>query len=206
MNLLIVDDNAGFARTLARRLEHRGHRALTAASGDEALDRAVGAQRSGQPVDGVVLDLRLEGDGGAVDLGLNWIGRLRAAAPDARLVLLTGYASLATAVDAIKRGADDYLAKPVDLDSLLLSLAPDDAETDAPMSGQLRPDGVAFERDARAPQAGGEPTRLSLSAIEWEHIQRVLAEHDHNISATARALGMHRRTLQRKLAKHGPSR
>jgi two-component system response regulator RegA len=101
-----------------------------------------------------------------------------------RIVVLTGYASIATAVEAIKLGATHYLAKPVDADEIL------DAFGDAPDGGG------PVEVDTRP---------LSVDRLEWEHIQRILAEHDGNVSATARSLGMHRRTLQRKLAKHPPS-
>jgi two-component system response regulator RegA len=100
------------------------------------------------------------------------------------VLLLTGYASIATAVEAIKRGAHDYLAKPVDADAVVRALL--DGDTDAD--------------DSDVPDAPEQP--LALRRLEWEHIQRVLTECDGNISETARRLGMHRRTLQRKLSKH----
>ena len=102
-----------------------------------------------------------------------------------RILLLTGYASIATAVEAIKRGAHDYLSKPADADAIVRALQ----EGDGPSSGDDEP-----------PEAPEAP--LALRRLEWEHIQRVLTECEGNISETARRLGMHRRTLQRKLAKH----
>jgi two-component system response regulator RegA len=123
----------------------------------------------------VVLDLNLNGSS-----GLALIPRLLAINPDCRVVVLTGYASIATAVDAIKLGAVQYLAKPVEIEAILGAFENDD-EPDLDM---VAPD---------------EP--MSVDRLEWEHIQRVLNENEGNISATARALKMHRRTLQRKLLK-----
>jgi two-component system response regulator RegA len=124
----------------------------------------------------VVLDLRLGGDN-----GLAVIDALLADAPATKILLLTGFASIATAVEAIRRGALNYLAKPADADQILRAFNP---------AGDPLPE---------------PPQRpLGVDRIEWEHIQRVLVEHDHNIAATARALGMHRRTLQRKLSKRAP--
>ncbi len=128
-------------------------------------------------MDAAIVDLRL-GD----EDGLTLIKPLRALGARIRIVVLTGYASIATAVKAIKLGADDYLAKPVTASSVL-----DDATA--------RREAVA----AQSASVGAEP--MSPRRLEWEHIHRVLAEHAGNISATARALKMHRRTLQRKLAK-----
>jgi two-component system response regulator RegA len=124
----------------------------------------------------VVLDLKL-----GADNGLALIPQLLAAAPGARILLLTGYASIATAVEAIKRGAHDYLAKPVDADAVVRALSEDDGDEEAAL-----------------PSADAPPP---LRRLEWEHIQRVLTECDGNISEAARKLGLHRRTLQRKLAK-----
>lgn len=123
----------------------------------------------------VVLDLNLNGSS-----GLALIPELLANNPDCRIVVLTGYASIATAVDAVKLGAVQYLAKPVEIEAILSAFEEDDGpDFDLPVSEEL----------------------LSVDRLEWEHIQRVLYEHDGNVSATARALKMHRRTLQRKLAK-----
>lgn len=130
-----------------------------------------------EPPEYAVLDLKLR-DGSGLDL----IGRLRAARQFVRIVILTGYASIPTAVESIKLGATHYLAKPADADDIVQAFGRTEGRTDTPM-----PD---------------EPP--SVNRVEWEHIQRVLAAHDGNISATARALRMHRRTLQRKLDKHAP--
>ena len=166
--MLVVDDDPVFAETLARALTRRGHQVAVALDGDAALDPGLG------PLDAVVLDLRL-----AADSGLRLIPLLQAAHPHARILLLTGYASIATAVEAIKLGAINYLAKPAGVDEILTALGRLDGDPGAPL-----------------PEAP-----MSVDRLEWEHIQKVLAEHDGNLSATARALKMHRRTLQRKLAK-----
>jgi two-component system response regulator RegA len=165
-SVLVVDDDERFATTLAAALARRGWR--DAAS---ALSKA----RTAAPAAAVV-DLKL----GAED-GLALIEPLRRALPAAKLVVLTGYASIATAVRAIKLGADDYLAKPVAGGAVAEAL-----ERTSPL---VR----AATADVAAPMS---PRRL-----EWEHIQRVLTEHHGNVSATARSLRMHRRTLQRKLGK-----
>lgn len=167
--MLVIDDDPAFNRVLSRALTDRGHAVVSAHSAKEAL-ALIGTTRASH----AVLDLNLAGTS-----GLTLIAPLLAANPDCRIVVLTGYASIATAVEAIKLGATHYLAKPTDLDALL----------------------TAFK--AGAPQADTPPPSqpLSVDRLEWEHIQRVLKEHDGNISSTARALQMHRRTLQRKLMK-----
>ncbi len=166
---LLIDDDASFNAILVRTLERRGYPARGATDSETALAiaEATRPQR-------IVLDLNLNGQS-----GLALIPALLGIVPHCRIVVLTGYASIATAVEAVKRGATQYLAKPVDIEAILNAF--DDQASDA---------------DLPAPD---EP--LSVDRLEWEHIQRVLAEHDGNISATARALKMHRRTLQRKLAK-----
>lgn len=169
---LILDDDEVFSLTLARSLERRGFDAAVAHAGDEALHAA-----SVDAFDFVTIDLHL-----AEDSGLQWIAPLRVALPHARLLVLTGYASIATTVQAIKLGADNYLAKPVNVESILSA--------------------VKFDfKHSTIVQAAGVPAPLTVNRLEWEHIQRVLAEHQGNISSTARALNMHRRTLQRKLGK-----
>ncbi|QEE23969.1 response regulator transcription factor [Rhodanobacter glycinis] len=173
--LLIIDDDATFVRVLARAMGSRGFEAITATNIDEARMLA----RRHQPRY-CVLDLKL-----GEENGLRLIPELQALVPDMRVLLLTGYASIATAVEAIKRGAHDYLAKPVDADAVVRAL--------------LDGDGPAPDDDD-VPDAPEAP--LALRRLEWEHIQRVLTECDGNISETARRLGMHRRTLQRKLSKH----
>src|SRR5690606_4790102 len=164
-DVLVIDDDERFAATLARALARRGFEpriASSAAAARAALGSAV--------PDAAVVDLRI-GD----DDGLELIAPLRAARATMRIIVLTGYASIATAVRAIKLGADDYLAKPTTAAAVAAALG--------------RAGGSA---SAAAPE---EPRPLSPRRLEWEHIQRVLAEHGGNVSATARALQMHRRTL-----------
>lgn len=172
--MLIIEDDDTFSATLLRALKRRGlavEAAKTAAAALELVQSMAPAR--------VVLDLNLAGASG---LGL--IPRLMEINPACRIVVLTGYASISTAVDAIKLGAVQYLAKPVDVDSL------------------LRAFGHTLEGDTAAPAAAAiSSVPMSVERMEWEHIQRILREHKGNISATARALNMHRRTLQRKLLK-----
>lgn len=168
--VLIVDDDVTFGAVLARALCRRGYDAVAVQNITEARDSAA-ASIPGN----VVLDLNLAGVS-----GLALIPALRALNPDCRIVVLTGYASIATAVDAIKLGAVQYLAKPIEVAAVLAAFG-----------------------DAPKPAATAMPSELPLSVerLEWEHIQRVLKDCGGNISATARALNMHRRTLQRKLSK-----
>ncbi len=168
--ILVVDDDPIYNGVLTRALVRRGYDAHGCLDRVEALSAALR-----HPPAGVVLDLNLDGAS-----GLDLIRPLLEANPECRVVVLTGYASIATAVDAIKLGAVQYLAKPVEVDAVLAALG-----------------GDASRRD----QAAVGRTPLSVNRMEWEHIQRVLREHAGNISATARALHMHRRTLQRKLLK-----
>jgi two-component system response regulator RegA len=167
--VLLVDDDPTFCTVLQRALARRGHLVRTAHSVETAM-----AQAATDPPEWAVVDLKMPGES-----GLALIAGLRALAPGMCIVVLTGYASVATAVEAIKLGATHYLAKPVDAEELL----------------------AAFQRtsgDAGVPVA---ERPLSVNRLEWEHIQRVLRDNGGNVSATARSLGMHRRTLQRKLAK-----
>lgn len=168
--ILVVDDDEAFNGVLTRALERRGWATEGVLSAEEAL-----ASARRHPPARAVLDLNLAGNS-----GLTLIEPLLRLNPACRIVVLTGYASIATAVDAIKLGAVQYLAKPVEIEAIL-------AAFDAGAKPRLE-----------AP-AAAEP--LSVDRLEWEHIQRVLREHDGNISSTARALKMHRRTLQRKLSK-----
>lgn len=174
-NLLLVEDDEVFAGAMARALRRRGFDVVVADSAAEALARV----RETAPRFAVV-DLKL-----GADNGLALIPVLRAEVPRLRILLLTGYASIATAVEAIKRGAHDYLAKPVDADSVARALLEGKDESAGAGEGDAAPE-----------------TPLPLRRLEWEHIQRTLLECDGNISRTARRLGMHRRTLQRKLDKH----
>lgn len=172
MKLLIVDDEAVFSRTLVRALDRLGHEAWAADTPETALALARRCR-----FDAAIVDLRL-GDRS----GLALIEPLLAVDAEWRILMLTGYASIATAIEAIKRGAFNYLPKPATARQILTALAYEGMADEMPM--------------VEPPE-----TPTSLRRLEWEHIQHVLAEHDGNVSATARALGMHRRTLQRKLAK-----
>lgn len=167
MHYLLLDDDQHFAETLARSLVRRGNR-CTLCSDLAGLAGAL-AQQS---FDRAVVDLKI-----ADQSGLHAIDTIRAAQPQCAIVMLTGYASIVTAVDAIKRGAVQYLPKPAATAEILRAFAGEPAAMAAP-----------------------EPP--SVERLEYEHIQRILHENDGNISATARALKMHRRTLQRKLAKN----
>lgn len=167
--LLLVDDDAVLCDALARGLNARDYEVSVAHTYAEATAAIACA-----PPAFAIVDLRLPGG-----QGLSLIPVLKAAAPDVRIVVLTGYGSVPTAVEAIKRGATYYLAKPASVDEIV----------------------SAFAHTAGSGDAEIEDKPMSLSRLEWEHIQRVLHEHDGNISAAARALSMHRRTLQRKLAK-----
>ncbi len=176
-SILVIEDDDTFSATLVRALKRRGYATESAKNVAEALGMAQAAAPTW-----VVLDLNLDGASG---LGL--IPRLLEINPACRIVVLTGYASISTAVDAIKLGAVQYLAKPVDVATL------------------LRAFGHTLEADetsaAASTAAAISQVPMSVDRMEWEHIQRVLREHKGNISSTARALNMHRRTLQRKLLK-----
>nr|WP_298523067.1 response regulator transcription factor [uncultured Halomonas sp.] len=167
--LLIIDDDEMFCYVMQRALSRRGFDVTVASDADQALSSA---RRSLPQL--ATLDLKLEHTS-----GLKLLPELLAIAPDCRVVVLTGYSSIATAVEAIKLGAMNYLCKPADADEIL----------------------VAFGRDEGDPDIHIADNPPSINRVTWEHIQKVLQEYDGNISATARALGMHRRTLQRKLQK-----
>jgi len=168
--LLIVEDDAVFARTLARSFERRGYQVRAITDPDD-LDAAVDALKP----DHAVVDLRL---GNAS--GLTCVARLHALDAQMRIVVLTGFASIATAVEAVKLGATNYLSKPANSD---------DIEAAFQASG---------EGDASV-ELVAPPT--SLRTLEWEHIHQTLADCGFNVSEAARRLGMHRRTLARKLGK-----
>ncbi|MFN7915087.1 MAG: response regulator [Vicinamibacterales bacterium] len=169
--LLVVDDDAAFRTRLARALEARGF-STTAASG---YDDALAAARAETP-ECALVDLKLEGRS-----GLDVVRDLRALDATTTIVVLTGYGSIATAVQAVKLGAHAYLTKPVDADQIVATFAGDEAAEDlSSASTPVQP----------------------LARVEWEHIQRVLADCDGNISQAARLLGIHRRSLQRKLLKN----
>ena len=167
-SLLLVDDDETFCKVLSAALEKRGFCVCVAHSVEQAIPLA-----RTNPPEFAVIDLKM---GGAP--GLVLVKALHELDPNTRIVVLTGYASITTAVEAIKLGATQYLAKPANADEIVAAFG-HVADSDAPIKAQ--------------------PTQIEN--LEWEHIQRVLHEHGDNISATARALNMHRRTLQRKLAK-----
>ncbi len=167
--LVIVEDDAAFARTLRRSFERRDYAVLSTDSHD-GLVALLAAHRPGF----AVVDLKL---GGAS--GLACVQTLRAADPAMKIVVLTGFASIATAVEAIKLGADHYLAKPSNTDDIEAAFARTGGDIDAPVDGRTS----------------------SIKTVEWEHIHQTLVEADFNISEAARRLGMHRRTLARKLEK-----
>ena len=169
MHYLLVDDDVTFSRVLASALTRRGGEVVCAANSVEALTHCASA-----PIERVVLDLKLEGES-----GLTLLKELMALQPQLRVVVLTGYSSISTAVTAVKLGAVQYLCKPA----------------------SVRDIEAAFECDVAVESADVAENPPSPSRLEWEHIQRVLGANNLNISATARALGMHRRTLQRKLHK-----
>ena len=170
-SLLIVDDDAPFRTRLARAMEKRGFNVVAVDSVQLGIDVA---QESAPAF--AVVDLRLA-DGSGLDV----VKSLRDARPDARIVMLTGYGNIATAVAAVKAGAVDYLPKPADADAVEQALLADGRPLPAP------PDNP-----------------MSADRVRWEHIQRVFEQCDRNVSETARRLKMHRRTLQRILNKHAP--
>lgn len=168
-SLLLVDDDTTFCRVLGAALERRGFEVCVAHDASAAYGLA-----QADPPEYAVVDLKMPGAS-----GLDLVAKLNALDPNTRIVVLTGYASIATAVEAIKLGAVQYLAKPADADQVVAGFGR--AEGDASVAVDGRP--------------------LSVARLQWEHIQRVLLECSGNVSETARRLGMHRRTLQRKLAK-----
>lgn len=167
--LVIIEDDAAFARTLRRSFERRGYRVISAES-HEVLLELMPHHRPGY----AVVDLKL---GGAS--GLACVQALRASDPDMKIVVLTGFASIATAVEAIKLGASHYLAKPSNTDDIEAAFTRDEGDPEAPVDGR----------------------QSSIKTVEWEHIHQTLVETEFNISEAARRLGMHRRTLARKLEK-----
>jgi two-component system response regulator RegA len=169
--LLIVDDDRAFAIRLCRAMEARGFQVVVASTVEDGL----GALRNNPPAFAVV-DLRLE-DGNGLDV----VAQLKALRPEARVIVLTGYGNIATAVTAVKMGALDYLAKPADADDIFAALL------------------NHSELKAQPPE-----NPMSADRVRWEHIQRVYELCDRNVSETARRLSMHRRTLQRILAKRAP--
>jgi len=167
--LLIVEDDPGFAKALGRSFERRGYK-VAICGGPEVLDETLAIFAPGF----AVVDLKLNGTS-----GLECVRRLHQLDPEMRIVVLTGFASIATAVEAIKLGACHYLAKPSNTDDIEAAFERDEGNAEVPLSAR----------------------QSSIKTLEWERIHETLAETGFNISETARRLGMHRRTLARKLAK-----
>ena len=168
-SLLIIDDDKIFCDVLAKAMTKRGFSVHTTHTIEEALVHAEAVAP-----EYAIVDLKLSSESGLV-----LVEKLKALDPGTRIVMLTGYASIATAVEAIKLGATHYLAKPVDADEIMTAFERTSGDTDTPISANP----------------------LSVGRLEWEYIHRILAENDNNISVAARILNMHRRTLKRKLAK-----
>lgn len=166
-SILIIDDDITFCEVLSRALRRRGFTVHIAHNAEQAYT-------NDQHLDCAIVDLRI-GD----ESGLTVVETLKQKLPDLKMVVLTGYASIATAVEAIKLGAVHYLIKPAEADDIIAAL-------------------FSQKGDATTPPP---ETPMSVRRLEWEHLQNVLAQHDGNISASARSLGMHRRSLQRKLQK-----
>ena len=170
-SLLVVDDDPPFRNRLARAMEKRGFDVVAV----DSVAMGIEVAQESAPVFAVV-DLRL-GDGSGLDV----VAALRDARPESRIVVLTGYGNIATAVAAVKAGAVDYLPKPADADAVEAALLADGRPLPPPPE-----------------------TPMSADRVRWEHIQRVFEQCDRNVSETARRLKMHRRTLQRILNKHAP--
>ena len=173
VKLLLIHDDPHFSEVLARGLRRRDYQVEVAHNAQQALTLASQFQPQW-----IALDLRL-----GEESGMPLIKPLLSVLPQCRIVMLTGYASIATAVEAVKQGAYNYLHKPATIHELLRAFG----EELEPQTPEQQPGEI-----------------MSVERMEWEHIQRVLNEHEGNISATARALNMHRRTLQRKLQKYAP--
>ena len=171
--LLLVDDDSSFRERLARAMESRGLNVRTASETENALEIAADFQP-----DAAVVDLRMPGS-----TGMECLRRLKGLLPDMRVLMLTGYGSIASAMEAIRTGAWDYLTKPADAEQILAALVRDPSQREESASVEA----------------------ATLDRVEWEHIQRVLNDCGGNISKTAEVLGMHRRSLQRKLNKYPPA-
>jgi two-component system response regulator RegA len=173
-SILVVDDDAVLRTRLVRAFADRGYEARGAANSDEAMRLA-----DHDPPELAIIDLVIGNES-----GLELVRRLLSIDAATKIVVLTGYGSIATAIDAVRLGAVYYLQKPADVDDVLAAFARGNA-----------PPSVRPEADYRPP---------SLARAEWEHIQRVLADCNGNVSEAARRLKLHRRSLQRKLAKYAP--
>lgn len=185
--LLLVEDDEVFAQVLKNSLEKRGLECLHLNS-IQQLEQL----EDTSDFDYIVLDLYLDGDS-----GLSVLPQLRQQHPQASILVLTGFASIATTVQAMKLGADNYLPKPANASQIMSALTQDPLSSSPFVVDREVEDTEAADIENQS----AEPDVLSVDRLQWEHIQSVLAQNQGNISATARALGMHRRTLQRKLSK-----
>jgi two-component system response regulator RegA len=174
MNILLADDDEAYRLRLARALQARGHVVVSACDGAEAI------QFSNQPaIEVAILDLKMPHHS-----GIDVLRSIMQSRPEMRVLIHTGYGSIASAMEAVRLGAIDYRIKPTDVDALL----------------------AAFETDGSEAESESPLVAPSLERVEWEHIQRVMADCQGNISEAARVLGLHRRSLQRKLQKYPPLR
>lgn len=169
-SMLLVDDDDTFRMVLADAMQRRGFEVWQAQSAEIAYE-----QVQKEAPEYAVIDLKMSGESGLI-----LVRKINMLNLGTKMIVLTGFASISTAIEAIKLGAIHYLAKPVDADEIIEAFSKNQGDADTPVSSNP----------------------MSVDRLEWEHIQRVLAEHDGNISATARSLNMHRRTLQRKLGKN----
>lgn len=167
-SFLILDDDETFAQTLARSFTRRGYQSYVAHNIDDAIDII-----KENVINKAVVDLKIDQES-----GLQFLAKVKQTSPNTQCIILTGYSSISTTVEAMKLGSVNYLCKPVGTEEII----------------------KAFNEESN-PETPIPETPPSVNRLEWEHIQRVLNEHEGNISATAKALGMHRRTLQRKLQK-----
>jgi two-component system response regulator RegA len=167
--IIIIDDDLTYREVFTRSFIRLQYPCFHFAHPEDSLDK-IGASEAPY----VLLDLKLE-----TDSGLRWIKTIRDINPLSKIILITGYASISTAVEAIKLGADEYFTKPITARGILESL----------------------NKNVESSETSINEKPMSVERLEWEHIQKVLADNEGNISAAARALNMHRRTLQRKLSK-----
>lgn len=171
MNYLIIDDDITFCSVLSRVLERMGHKVEVANNGSQAVSLC----KQTDDIQRIILDLKLEHES-----GLSILNNVKKILPNVDILILTGYSSISTAVEAIKLGAINYLCKPASANEIVMAFSsPQCSDNEVPLPAV--------------------PT--SVNRLEWEHIQKILNDNEGNISATARSLGMHRRTLQRKLQK-----
>jgi two-component system response regulator RegA len=171
-SLLLVDDDAVYRERLAKAIAARGYDVRTAAEAETAV-----ALAEADSPEFAVLDLRMPGES-----GLELLRRLKVIDPTTRVLMLTGYGSIATAMEAVRLGAVNYLTKPADVDDIL----------------------AAFNPEVQAGETSAGLETPSLARVEWEHLQRVLSDCEGNLSEAARRLGMHRRSLQRKASRKRP--